>query len=113
TVEDHGVSCHGPGPVVGNKDQMTMSSPYVIVLAEAEDRVLAARVASARTEYRDRLRAQIVRGAAQGASNAGIARSLNVCVDTVRTWRRRFATERLTGLTDRPRSGRPPVHGPA
>jgi len=44
---------------------MSMSSPYVIVLtededeAEAEDRALAARVASERTEYRDRLRAQI------------------------------------------------------
>lgn len=91
---------------------MTMSSPYVIVLSEAEDRVLAARVASGRTEYRDRLRAQIVLDAARGVSNAGIAQSRNVCVDTVRTWRRRFAAERLKGLTDRPRSGRPPVHGP-
>ena len=89
-----------------------MSSPYVIVLSEAEDRVLAARVASGRTEYRDRLRAQIVLDAARGVSNAGIAQSRNVCVDTVRTWRRRFAAERLKGLTDRPRSGRPPVHGP-
>ena len=74
--------------------------------------MLAARVASGRTEYRDRLRAQIVLDAAQGVSNAGIARSRHVCVDTVRTWRRRFAAERLNGLTDRPRSGRPPVHGP-
>ena len=89
-----------------------MSSPYVIVLSEAEDRVLAARVGSGRTEYRDRLRAQIVLDAARGVSNAGIAQSRNVCVDTVRTWRRRFAAERLKGLTDRPRSGRPPVHGP-
>ncbi len=89
-----------------------MSSPYVIVLSEAEDRVLAARVGSGRTEYRDRLRAQIVLDAARGVSNAGIAQSRNVCVDTVRTWRRRFAAERLKGLTDRPRSGRPLVHGP-
>ena len=89
-----------------------MSSPYVIVLSDAEDRVLAARVASGRTEHRDRLRAQIVLDAAHGVANAGIARSRHVCVDTVRTWRRRFAAERLNGLTDRPRSGRPPVHGP-
>jgi transposase len=91
---------------------MPMSSPYVIVLSAAEDRVLAARIASGRTEYRDRLRAQIVVEAAHGASNAVIAESLNVCVDTARTWRRRFAAERLKGLTDRPRSGRPRVHGP-
>ena len=89
-----------------------MSSPYVIVLSEAEGRVLTARVASGRTEYRDRLRAQIVLDAARGVSNAGIAQSRNVCVDTVRTWRRRFAAERLKGLTDHPRSGRPPVHDP-
>jgi transposase len=99
--------------VVRNKDQMLMSSPYVIVLSEAEDRALAARVTSGRTEYRDRVRAQIVLEAAHGASNAAIAESVNVCVDTVRTWRRRFAAERLKGLQDRPRSGRPRVHGPA
>ena len=90
-----------------------MSSPYLIVLTAAEDRALAARVASGRTEYRDWLRAQIVLEAAHGASNAAIAQSLNVCVDTVRAWRRRFAVDRIKGLRDRPRSGRPRVHGPA
>lgn len=95
---------------------MRVSSPDVIVLTATEDRVLAARVTSGRTEYRDRLRAQIVVEAAHGASNAVIAEDLNVCVDTVRTWRRRFATatgDRLKALRDRPRSGRPRVHGPA
>lgn len=93
-----------------------MSSPYVIVLTDAEDRALAARLASGRTAYRDRLRAQIVVAAARGGSNAEIAEQLPIGVDTVRRWRRRFATatgERLESLTDRPRSGRPPVHGPA
>ena len=88
----------------------------MIVLTAAEDRALAARVASGRTEYRDRIRAQIVLEAAHGASNAVIADTLNLCVDTVRTWRRRFATatcDRLAALTDRPRTGRPRVHGPA
>jgi transposase len=95
---------------------MSMSSPYLIVLTGAEDRVLAARVASGRTEYRDRVRAQIVVEAAHGGSNAGIAEALQIGVDAVRRWRRRFATatgERVEALTDRPRSGRPPVHGPA
>jgi transposase len=94
---------------------MSMSSPYVIVLTDAEDRILAARVASGRTEYRDRLRAQIILEAAHGGSNTVIAEALNLGVDTVRRWRRRFATapgRRLEALSDRPRSGRPRVHGP-
>jgi len=93
-----------------------MSSPYVIVLTDAEDRVLAARATSGRTEYRDRLRAQIVLEAAHGGSNAGIAEALQIGVDAVRRWRRRFATatgQRVEALIDRRRSGRPRVHGPA
>jgi transposase len=91
---------------------MTMSSPYVIVLTQAEDAVLTARVASGRTEYRDRLRAQIILAAAHDGSNTAIAEQLSIGVDTVRRWRCRFFLERLQGLKDRPRSGRPPVHGP-
>lgn len=37
------------------------------------------------------LRARIVLAAAQGSSNAQIARELDVCVDTVRLWRGRWA----------------------
>ena len=76
---------------------MSMSSPYVIVLTDAEDRALAARLASGRTEYRDRLRAQIVLQAARGGSNAEIAEQWPVGVDTVRRWRRRFATAAASG----------------
>jgi transposase len=86
-----------------------MSSPYVIVLASEEEAVLAARARSARSEYRDRLRAQIVLAAAAGAGNAAIAAETGVCPDTVRKWRRRFVAGRLPGLKDAPRSGRPPV----
>ncbi len=57
------------------------------------------------------LRAKIVLAAWRGESNAKIARDLQVCVDTVRTWRRRFRREGIPGLLDRPRSGRPPIYG--
>lgn len=40
--------------------------------------------------------------------NTRIAAEVGVTLDTVRTWRDRFATEGLAGLVDRPRSGRPP-----
>jgi transposase len=92
-----------------HKDQMPMSSPYVIVLSDAEEAVLSARARSGRGAYRDRLRAQIVLAAAAGGSNARIAGEVGVCTDTVRKWRRRFAGGRLAGLQDARRSGRPPV----
>jgi transposase len=86
-----------------------MPSPYLIVLSDEEEAVLAARARSVRSEYRDRLRAQIVLAAAAGKANAAIAVEVGVHVDTVRKWRRRFAAGRLDGLKDAPRSGRPPV----
>ena len=85
-----------------------MSSPYQIVLSGPEQAVLTARSGSVRGPHRDRLRAQIVLAAAAGQANAAIARQLGVCPDTVRKWRRRFASGRLGGLADAPRSGRPP-----
>jgi transposase-like protein len=94
---------------VRHKDQMPVSSPYVIVLSCEEEAVLAARARSVRGQYRDRLRARIVLAAAAGASNAAIAAEAVVCTDTVRKWRRRFAAGGLPGLKDAPRSGRPPV----
>lgn len=86
---------------------MPVTSPFVIVLTAAEEAVLTARARSGRTEHRDRIRAQIVLAAADGASNAAIAAQLGICLDTARRWRRRFTTARLEGLVDRPRTGRP------
>ena len=88
---------------------MPKPSPYLIVLSDEEEAVLAGRARSVRSEYRDRLRAQIVLAAAAGKTNAAIAVEVGVHVDTVRKWRRRFAAGRLDGLKDAPRSGRPPV----
>jgi transposase len=92
-----------------HKDQMPVPSPYLIVLSGEEEAVLAARARSVRSQYRDRLRAGIVLAAAAGKNNTAIAVEAGVCTDTVRKWRRRFASDRLAGLKDAPRSGRPPV----
>jgi transposase len=97
------------GQRMRHNDQMPVISPYRIALAAEEESVLMARARSARGPYRDRLRAQIVLAAAAGQANAAIAVRLDVHVDTVRKWRRRFAATRLAGLKDAPRSGRPPV----
>jgi transposase len=63
-----------------------------------------------KTEYRLRMRAQVVLHAARGRSNARIARETGLRLDTVRCWRGRFAAQGLAGLTDRDRSGRPPSY---
>jgi transposase len=60
-----------------------------------------------KTEYRLRVRAQIVLHAARGLANARIAERVGVHVDTVRTWRGRFAEAGLPALADRKRPGRP------
>jgi transposase len=61
-----------------------------------------------KTEHRLRMRAQVVLHAARGRSNARIARETGLHLDTVRTWRGRFAERGLPGLRDRKRSGRRP-----
>jgi transposase len=63
-----------------------------------------------KTEYRLRMRAQVVLHAARGRANARISRATGLHLDTVRCWRGRFAERGLGGLSDRDRSGRPPSY---
>jgi len=84
-------------------------SPVLITLTD-RDRAELQKLARARkAPLRMVQRAWIVLAAADGQYNAQIAQDLGVHVDTVRTWRGRFAGHGVKGLTDRPRSGRPPV----
>jgi transposase len=79
----------------------------------AGDRRRLTTLAFSRTApYQQVIRARIVLAAACGHSNNAISRHLGVSVDTVRCWRGRYAEAGLAGLTDRPRSGRPPRLSP-
>ena len=53
------------------------------------------------------LRARIVLECSRGSTNVQVSRQLNIAMPTVGKWRRRFTAERLNGLFDTPRSGRP------
>ncbi len=88
------------------------SSARIVVLEEDQRHQLEAVARSRTTPVREVQRAQIVLGAADGMSNAAIARALSVRQNTVRTWRNRFAEHGMGGLEDLPRPGRPPVYGP-
>jgi transposase len=89
-----------------------ITSPFTIILSDAEQAALTKLACSPRAEHRIVLRARIVLSAAESATNTAIAGQTGLHVDTVRKWRRRFAQDRLPGLSDQRRSGRPPSFTP-
>ena len=54
------------------------------------------------------LRSRIVLACAEGLSNKDVAQRAGCSSNTVGKWRARFLTDRLDGLVDEPRPGRPP-----
>jgi transposase len=52
-------------------------------------------------------RSRIVLAAADGLGNTAIAAKLQIAVSSARKWRSRFLADRLDGLLDEPRPGRP------
>jgi transposase len=88
-----------------------MSRPAsVIELTEQEEETLQAWRRAGTTGHWLVQRAQIVLAAAQGESTQAIAERMGCPSSFVSVWRQRFARERLQGLQDAPRSGRPRVY---
>jgi transposase len=88
------------------------ASRHIVVLGSRRKARLEAIVRRASAPQVLVLRARIVLLAYAGWPNSQIARELGCVVNTVRTWRRRFARGGMPALSDRPRSGRPEVYGP-
>jgi len=91
---------------------MPRKSPYVIDLTKAERTELEARSRDYTSPYRDVVRAKIVLLASQGLGNDRIAARLDMPRQIVSKWRRRFWTQRLSGLDEQPRGGRPARFSP-
>ena len=91
---------------------MPRRSPYAIDLSDEERRILEARGRRYTLPYRDVVRAQMVLLAARGLANDEIARRLNTRREVVSMWRKRFYEERVQGLEERPRRGKPPTFPP-
>ncbi|WP_189147318.1 TetR/AcrR family transcriptional regulator [Streptomyces lacrimifluminis] len=95
SINCHGAEASRPGP-----------RPAEIVLSDEERGELRG---WARGEVPPRLadRAKVVLACGEGLSNAAVASRCGVGGATVTKWRSRFAEQRLAGLRDTPRSGRP------
>ena len=92
---------------------MPRRSPYWIELTNDEGAVLEHLARSYTLPYWQVMRARMVLMAAEGMRNDQIAAQLRCGRDVVSQWRKRFFEQRLAGLEDRPRRGRPPVFPPS
>ena len=91
---------------------MPRNSPYPIVLTGEERRVLEERAKKYTSLYYEVVRSKIILLAAEGLENKQIGQRLSVPRQIVCRWRKRFFYERLPGLDERPRRGRPRVFPP-
>jgi transposase len=86
---------------------MPRKCPYRIDLSVDERTRLETAARRYTSTYRDVIRAKIVLYAAEGLDNDEIAARLDTPRQIVSKWRKRFFRERLRGLEERSRTGRP------
>jgi transposase-like protein len=86
---------------------MARLSCDVIELTEEERAELEAIAGRLTAPFRTVQRARIVLYAAEGLTNVEIAGRLDTTPEVVAKWRKRFRLDRLEGLRDKPRAGRP------
>ena len=91
---------------------MPRKSPYQIHLSPEERNELARRAAKYTLPYFHVLRARMILLAAEGWDNDEIAVRLDTSRLVVSRWRKRFHEQRLAGLDEQPRPGRPRVFPP-
>lgn len=87
-------------------------SPFRILLSREEMAELTRRANKYTLPYFKVLRAKMLLLAHRGLSNDQIAECLSTRREIVSMWRKRFFEQRLRGLDDRPRPGRPRVFPP-
>jgi len=92
---------------------MPRKSPYNIVLTKSEKEQLETIARKYTSAYSRVVRAKIVLYAAKGFDNDEIGKRLDLPRQIASKWRKRFFEQRLAGLEDEPRQGRPPIFFPS
>jgi transposase len=91
---------------------MPRKSPYTILLDCEEKEQLEAITRKYTSPYCNIMRAKVILLAAEGFSNKQIGERLDLPRQIVSKWRKRFFEQRLVGLQELPRRGRPRVFSP-
>ena len=91
---------------------MPRFSPFGIALTDEEERCLQETARKYTSPYCEVVRAKIILLAAQGLENTEIGARLGLPRQIVSKWRKRFYQERLGGLEERARRGRPSLFPP-
>lgn len=91
---------------------MPRKSPFEIRLSREEETALRSRARKYTLPYFEVVRAQMILLAAEGLGNDEIAARLNTRREVVSQWRKRFFHDRLAGLEELPRPGRPRAFPP-
>jgi len=86
---------------------MSRISPYTVTLSRKEMKELEAIARKYTSPYCDVVRAKVVLLAAKGVENKEIGQRLGLPRQIVSKWRKRFYKQRLAGLEEQPRRGRP------
>jgi transposase len=82
-----------------------------LVLSDEERAQLVRGARAAHSTQAYALRCRIVLACADGATNTEVAVRFGVSLPTVGKWRSRFVANRMSGLADAPRAGRPALIG--
>ena len=91
---------------------MPRKSPFRIELSLYESAELTRRATKYTLPYFEVVRAKMILMAADGMDNDQIAARLDTRREVASQWRKRFFKERMAGLEERARPGRPRVFPP-
>ena len=92
---------------------MPRNSPYEIFLSSEEQKYLEENSKKYTSSYSDVMRAKVILLASKNLDNKQIGEKLDIPRQIVSKWRKRFFYERVSGLQDRPRHGRPRDFSPS